>query len=232
MKGIMFSAPLVREIQKTKVDEVRCRSLLQRPYKIETRRLLPRQPIPRMAAGQLSLVWEYYPGREVLRPGLLSLLPFIETKARYKVGDEVYIKETSIVNGNGKFVGYAADLDTPPGCKLKSAMFMPYEWSRMEVIINEVRVVRVCDIRICEALAEGFETKEDFWNAWATINGVSKRPDMVDIFMEARGTGHDAYYRKVLEFNSKDYASGDIGRDVVFQRAGELCFAYQFLRTR
>lgn len=109
-----------------------------------------------------------------------------ERKPQYNLGEVVYMKEPYMPVKIGYFYQkeyrplYFPIADVSKGWgvfpkaevegKWKNKLFMPAEAARFFIYIKGVTVERVIDITLADALAEGFDTTEDFIKAWNRIN--------------------------------------------------------------
>jgi hypothetical protein len=99
------------------------------------------------------------------------------------VGDQIWVRETwfSPPKPHRDLIGYAADVDFPPGqsYRKQSSMFMPRSHSRITLEITDLRVERVQDISKDDAEAEGVAPWKDekiahvamYRELWSSLHG-------------------------------------------------------------
>jgi hypothetical protein len=105
---------------------------------------------------------------------------FLVSRASYQVGDVLWVRErwAPVINGKGEQIGivYGADcvpsngglVDEPR--KWKPSIHMPRTAARIFLTVTNVRCERLQSISKSDAIAEGFESIEDFHATWDTLN--------------------------------------------------------------
>ena len=141
-KGIIFSAAMVRALLEGR--------------KTQTRRLL--NPQPTVLTGQGKRIYRDEDWKRSWRHGGDDDLP-------YAAGDRLYVREAWSHTGQGvwdiqaaRMVGrsgviYRSD-GVAPGAKYWPSIHMPREFSRLMLLITEVRVQRLNAISEADAIAE------------------------------------------------------------------------------
>lgn len=140
-------------------------------WKKQTRRIVKNQPVYYYGYYGYEYDGKKYADEKDLKIDILK-------KAKYKVGDLLYIKEThckfevtgSMLEPTKVICKYKIDGEDLPekdvyGKKLKwkSPMFMPKILARTWLKITGVRVEQVMDITMHDAIAEGIESTRDGW---------------------------------------------------------------------
>ena len=145
MKGILFKAEMVRAILDGR--------------KTQTRRLIKPQPEWQTSKriGNIpvkdALMWQHRPKYPTIKTNIL--FPSPGHWSPYKLGEQVYVKETWLKSDHLGDIFYRATHGFKVGKPWNSAMFMP-EWaSRIKLDITAVRVERLQDISEDDAKAEG-----------------------------------------------------------------------------
>lgn len=152
-KPIIFSGPMVRAIFEGR--------------KTQTRRVIKPQPDEVTKCG--GLTWTV---ADPLRKsgfklfldngiGLRTTLSF----APYPVGTRLWVRETFATRSDLSHIEYRADRQDPVGLpfehiydehtKWRSSMFMPRKYSRIGLLVTDVRCQRLQDITESDAIAEG-----------------------------------------------------------------------------
>lgn len=96
----------------------------------------------------------------------------------YQVGDELWVRETWRGGDDTlECIFYKADESLPStpvwqnvNVKWKPSIFMPRRFSRIKLIVKEVKLERLQSITKKGAKAEGFKTREEFFDFWNKIN--------------------------------------------------------------
>ena len=101
---------------------------------------------------------------------------------RYMPGETVYLKEPyfPIIDGDimYKFDNWKVSHchGTPPPDILniawKNKLFMPEKYARYFITITWVRIQRLDDISVSDAIAEGLDSEQTFFDKWILINGM------------------------------------------------------------
>ena len=197
-RPILFSAPMVRA--------------LLAGQKTQTRRTIKAQPSAPLKAGDhtmlggLSMVgdvtWPLRSGAAIVsnKPGPHPR--WVEEHVKYAVGDRLWVKETWVASGTGVWTIADARTRIAPDQRILyradgedgswwSSLFMPREFSRLTLLVTDVRVERLNDISEADAIAEGCDQyassthlveafdpdrkgsyREGFRELWGAINGV------------------------------------------------------------
>lgn len=152
-RPIIFSAPMVRAL----IDG----------RKTQTRRLLNPQPETFMVDGKECEVTALLVDGEAV-PRVATGRVLTGQRLRYAVGDRLYVREAWSHSADGVFeilqarmmgrggVIYRADDDPRyPHAKFWPSIHMPREFSRLTLIVEDVRVERLQAISEADAVAEG-----------------------------------------------------------------------------
>ena len=87
-------------------------------------------------------------------------------KPRYREGDVLYVRETwapwSRTEGIMPKIHYKADGENLPGVKWRPSIHMPIEAARIFLRVTDMRVERLQDITIDDALHEGADISQGF----------------------------------------------------------------------
>jgi len=107
----------------------------------------------------------------------------LTVKARWNAGDTLWVRETfAILTGNGHRTVYRADGEEPRNepvgpMRWTPSIFMRPSQSRIRLEVERVRVERLQDLSISDALAEGIDTvtyfdpRTAYAHLWDAING-------------------------------------------------------------
>lgn len=178
-KPIIFSGPMVRALLEGR--------------KTQTRRVLKPQPGFRGGVGDESdptaWGWEDEYGDHV---------PVTAIRLPYAPGDRLWVRETwthfgdavwsvmdARMRGPGELV-YRADEDSP-GAVWFPSIHMPREFSRLTLVVTDVRVQRVQEISEEDAMAEGCNPVR-----WAMQTPRDHFEELWDSINAKRGYGWDA----------------------------------------
>lgn len=167
-RPILFSAPMVRALLAGR--------------KTQTRRAIKAQPSASLKAGDhtmlggLSMVgdvtWPLRSGAAIVsnKPGPHPR--WVEEHVKYAVGDRLWVKETWVASGTGVWTIADARTRIAPDQRILyradsedgswwSSLFMPREFSRLTLLVTDVRVERLSDISEADAIAEGIEPEAE-----------------------------------------------------------------------
>ena len=141
MKPIIFSTDMVKAIMGGR--------------KTQTRRVIQPQPIGAVKYGNFRVVGDQIP------TVILTATQRIEP--RYQPMDTLWVREawcectTNIWPGDANLYAYCADYCTPSKVpwKWRPSIHMPREAARLFLFVTDVRVERVRDIYVDDAIAEG-----------------------------------------------------------------------------
>jgi len=99
--------------------------------------------------------------------------------AKWQPGDRLWVKENFYVqpelwaDGHGpqprEFAADVGHRDEVEDYVLKPSIFMPRWASRLDLLLVAKRVERLRVISEADLLAEGFQTRWDFWNYWDSL---------------------------------------------------------------
>ena len=97
---------------------------------------------------------------------------------RYRTGEIVYLKEPYMpypIDYEKPFYRYgvADPVEATKVFPWKNKMFMPEKYSRYKIKITRIRVERVNDISLEDAIGEGFNHPGEFHNIWISLHGMA-----------------------------------------------------------
>jgi len=162
---ILFSAPMVRELREGR--------------KTQTRRIVKGTPLFHQRAALLS----FKNGVATFGDSIPDDPVPLTVKARWSAGDTLWVRETfAILTGNGHRTVYRAAGEEPRNEPLgpmrwTPSIFMRQSQSRIRLEVERVRIERLQDISISDALAEGvntvtqFDPRTAYAHLWDEING-------------------------------------------------------------
>lgn len=122
----------------------------------------------------------------------------VQFRVPYAPGDRLWVREAWSHTGDGVFeirqarmlgrggVIYRAD-DNPkwPHAKFWPSIHMPREFSRLTLIVDDVKVERLQDISEADARAEGLDHKHDWLPCWRGAEGLPWRAEFpVDAYLD------------------------------------------------
>lgn len=169
-KPILFSAPMIKALLRE----------IKNPGsgKTQTRRIMKLQPTDTGVSWQFELkgrksnIWANYPYDKFddRENGLVGYCPY------GKPGDLLYVRETYIdfgrlVDFGTKYYRADSDEELEPYYKWTPSIHMPRWASRITLEVTDVRVQRLKDISILDAISEGV-TRDDSADYHARILGL------------------------------------------------------------
>jgi len=178
-RPILFNGPMVQAIREER--------------KTQTRRVMKPQP-PDWTGDLFPLSngkWRARHPSTVGRPSAASPV----FRCPYGIlGDRLWVRETwALVDGE---LWYRADTDEPERIKWKPSIYMPRDYSRITLEVTGVRVKRVQDISVGDAMEEGIDEIPHLWEALPELPGPSHFVDAFRILWDSintkRGFGWEA----------------------------------------
>jgi hypothetical protein len=95
----------------------------------------------------------------------------------YYVGQKLWVKETFVCGENGIGYIYRADYYGGSPVKWKPSLFMPRKASRINLLVTNIGLAQLGDMKQVDFLREGFSNKEEFVELWNRKNPKDKYND-------------------------------------------------------
>ncbi len=175
MKGILFTADMANAIYEGRKTTTR-RPIKGANYDWELHQFSTGGVIRDLDSGNISVNFDIGDGDPHF--GRTVDLP-------YKIGEVIYVKEKW--QARSKFdhlspskiplnaeINYLASPKSGEWGKVRSSLFMCEHQSRMRIKIISVYVQRVNQISTIEAIAEGFQSVEEFEQKWESLYGIGQ----------------------------------------------------------